>query len=90
LYTAENPNLKISWKFDEKNQLILLTVDQLQNQLFEFPLEIGVQSATARINQLTISKKTETFKIPVKGKPLNVIPDQSVSLLFEATVTQVK
>lgn len=90
LYTAENPSLKISWKYDEKKQLILITVDQLQNQLFEFPLDIAVQSATARIERLTISRKTETFTIPVKGKPLNIMPDLSTSLLFEATVTQMK
>jgi aminopeptidase N len=90
LYTPENPNLKISWKYDVKKQLILLTVVQLQDQLFEFPLDIAFQSASMRIEHLGISKKTETFKIPVKKKPLMVTPDPFTSLLFEAKITQVK
>ncbi len=90
LYTPENPRLKISWKYEEKKQQILLTVDQLQSQLFEFPLDIAVQSANARTDRLTITKKTETFKIPAKFKPLSVIADMNTSLLFEATISELK
>ena len=90
LYTPENPNLRITWKYDDKKQLILLTVDQLQNELFEFPLDIAVQSATAQVERLTIRNKTTTFNIPVEGEPLRVMADPFTSLLFEATITQVK
>lgn len=83
LYTPENPKLSINWKYEEKTKKVLVTITQLQNQLFELPLEIEINNKIEKVN---ISRQTETFTIPVSGRPRMLIPDPAVSLLFEANV----
>lgn len=89
LYKPENPQLKINWKYDDKEKQVLLTVEQLQKDVFVFPLDIKIEG-WARIEHLMINKKTETFRITVKKKPATVIADPNTSLLFEGTVTEIK
>jgi aminopeptidase N len=87
LYTPENPKLSINWKYEDKTKEVLLTITQLQGQLFELPLEIEISNKIEKIN---ISRQSETFTILVAAKPRSINPDPSVSLLFEATVTAEK
>ena len=85
LYKPENPKLKITWNYAEKEKLVLLTVEQLQKDVFVLPLDIGIDGLS-RAERLTVNKKTETFRIAVKKKPASVIADPNTSLLFESTV----
>lgn len=83
LYTPENPKLAIRWKYLEKERTIRLTVTQLQNRVFAFPLEISTGATSSEIKKISITQKTETFLLPVAGKPGSIIPDPNTSLLFE-------
>lgn len=87
LYTAENPKLDITWKYDERKKAVSINVTQLQNTLFEFPLEIGLLNKTEKI---TVSQKTATFSIPVSKNPGKPVIDPNTSLLFEASVNEIK
>lgn len=86
LYRGVNPRLKIGWKYDAVKHSISVTVEQLQNDPFRFPLEIAFGNTTTE--KLLISKKTETFNFPVKEKPVQVLADPNTSLLFEGTVEE--
>jgi aminopeptidase N len=92
LFTAGLPELKINWKYSEKQKAVAVTVEQLQQDLFQFPIEIGVAVASSkqRVEKLFITKKMETFSIPVKARPVRLIADPQVSLLFEGSLTELK
>lgn len=92
LHTPENPKLNITWKYDVKEKKVAITVEQLQNKVFEFPLEInlGVSSTKPQLKKLNITKKTETFSFPIGSSSLSIIADPYISLLFEGTVTAIK
>jgi len=84
LYTPGQPLLSITWKTD-KNKKLLIKVNQLQAKPFVFPLEIEIKSTAGKtkIEKLDISKKEETFTIPVTGQVTSIVADPKTSLLFE-------
>jgi aminopeptidase N len=90
LYTPGLPHLKISWKYLPKEKKISIKIDQLQADLFQFPLDIAITGTKSKTEKLMISKKSETFILPVKDKPLKVFADPFTSLLFNGSVTQAK
>jgi aminopeptidase N len=94
LYTAENPKLDIKWKYLEKEQKLSVTVKQLQQPIFQMPLQISIVTSpgmrTPRFYKIEISKQVETFLLPTGKKPLSVQPDMETSLLAEFSIAEVK
>ena len=93
LYTAALPKIAINWKYISKGKKVELTVDQTQkNMVFQFPLEIGIESAHTKgdIEKLFVSKKKETFILPVKERPQKIIADPYISLLYEGMIKELK
>ena len=89
LYSPGIPKLDVGWAYLAKEKKILVTVKQLQENAFAFPLELQLQSDTGN-NQLAIikiSKPEETFSVPAKEKISSVILDPNVSLLFEGRIS---
>ncbi len=82
-----NPTLNISWKWLASEQIISVTIDQLQGSLFSFPFEIGTGS---KVEKIQVTKKSETFRFKATAKPAVLIPDPNTSLLFEGVVHEVK
>src|SRR4029079_12061434 len=80
LFRGENPKLKLGWVYDAKTQAINISVEQLQNELFSFPLEVGWGNRTEKV---LVSKKLENFRIGTKTKVDNLVFDPNTSLLFE-------
>ena len=69
LYTAGHPKLNIDWKYDIAKRSIVLQIEQMQNNLFEFPLEIGFSDGNKTIIQSVEVKDKNTAKeIPLKYK----------------------
>jgi len=83
-----NPQLKISWKWLEAKKQVAVTVEQLQEQLFSFPLDILVKDKTAE--HLQVHNKTETFNISFSKKPSQLIVDPFTVLLAEFSVQETK
>jgi aminopeptidase N len=94
LYTPENLQLDISWKYNKTDKNISVTVKQLQpSGNFQFPLEFMVQETMGSVPKKitkTISKNEEIFLIPVLSKPVRFDADPMVSLLFAGTVKEIK
>ncbi len=90
LYKGMNPQLKISWKYNEAKRQADITVEQQQADLFRFPLEIELVSGKNSFHTLSVSRKTETFSIPVKARPQALKTDPQVSLLFEGEVLELR
>ncbi|MCW3120314.1 MAG: family peptidase [Chitinophagaceae bacterium] len=84
LYTAGQPQLNISWK-TAANKKLLITIKQLQESPFTFPLEIELHtnSGKTKIEKLNITKKEETFPLNVSEKIVKLVADPDINLLFE-------
>jgi aminopeptidase N len=85
LYSPGQPSLKITWK-QEGEKKVIVTVNQLQADLFSFPLEIGITTVPGKKRKelLTLSgKKEESFTLNVDEVVKNIVSDPDVNLLFE-------
>jgi aminopeptidase N len=94
LFTPENPQLGITWKYLEKGKQLTVTVKQLQKNIFDIPLQIAIPVGNGKpqIKTLQISRTIETFNIPVGRKPYlsaNSL-DPFTSLLYEASIKEEK
>jgi aminopeptidase N len=83
LYTPGIPKLEVKWSYN--NGAAAVTVTQTQKEIFQFPLEIALQtkSTNEKIISLNITKQTETFTIKSTEPIIKLGPDPSVNLLFE-------
>jgi aminopeptidase N len=92
LYTPGQPRLEVQWKYDLKNKTMLVTVKQLQKSLFQFPLEIQIQSGSGKSQweTLSVSKQDQPFSIPLKETPSRLYLDPKTSLLFEGSASMIK
>ena len=93
LFTAANPNLKINWNYNASSKKLNITTEQLQKgEAFQFPLEFGIYTEKGKpsLQKIAISKKSETFTLTLVTKPESIVADPNISLLFEATVSEIK
>jgi aminopeptidase N len=78
LYTPGDPQLSITWKYNEAKKVVELNIVQKQNSLFEFPLEVSVDGDMHVIN---IKDKNTLIVFAATGKPSSVIIDPNINLL---------
>jgi aminopeptidase N len=84
LHTAGQPVLSYSWKYNAGRRAVIVTVKQTQPGLFEFPLQIAAQTATdTSYGTLDVKSKINLLAIPVSNKPVNVVLDPHIDMLFE-------
>jgi aminopeptidase N len=82
LYVAGQPDLKISQEADGKSGKTVITIEQTQNYIFSFNLDVGVKdSKGSRI--ISVPVKERVTKISIKAEPgFELTPDPEVKLLF--------
>ncbi len=91
LYTPGQPKLNIEWKYNAAKKIVTIKIEQTQNKLFEFPLEIGFSNGNKTIVQsVSIKDKIATKEIPLNIIPMRIIADPNVNLLFEAEIKELK
>jgi aminopeptidase N len=93
LYSVGHPILNIEWKYDTIKKLVNISMVQLQETLFVFPMEIKLTSLTKDSNTtktLLIREKRSSIQIPVTSKPVGLLIDPGVNLLYEGKVTQLE
>ncbi len=92
LFANENPKLKITWKNLPKEKKIAITIEQSQNKLFDFPLELLLITGLRKNKEVKIrvSKKNETFSFSINEPLLQLDVDYKTSLLAEFSVNQAK
>jgi aminopeptidase N len=88
LYRAGHPKLEITWKYNPGKKAVVITVIQKQDELFFFPLDVKIGNELTK--QLGIMNRDTSITIPVKARPVTVVADPDVNLLFEGTVKEVK
>lgn len=83
LYTPGQPILNIDWKYDQSKKSVTINIKQAQDNLFEFPLEVGfVNGNKTVIKTFDIKDKTTKKVVLLKEEPEKIIVDPNVHLLF--------
>jgi aminopeptidase N len=86
LYTSGQPQLKWSWQYNADKKTVSITIDQQQAILFQFPLQVMVQSGNEVITKSTNITAVQTvITVPAENKPSRVMLDPNTNLLFEET-----
>lgn len=81
LYGVGQPIIEGEWSYKKKK--VIVNIDQIQDNLFEFPLEIGlVYGDRIEIHQVDVAGLTHTYSFEGK-KPDKVVLDPDIKLLFQ-------
>ena len=87
LFRSGHPVLEFSSAYDEKSKKITLTLSQRQQKaLFKFPLEIGIYypgKDQPFLEKVNIAEESQKFSFQADQKPLKIVLDPHVNLLFE-------
>lgn len=83
-YTVGQPQLNMQWTYNPSKKSVKIKVEQLQNSLFNFPLEIGLSIKNkSLVKRMIIKSKLTVREFPVSSKPDKIEMDPKVNLLFE-------
>lgn len=85
LFTAGHPELAIEKLIEEKTLLLSITQKQKNEYTFVFPLEVKLiyNDNTEELKTINISKRNETFTIPLRMSLKEIVYDPNIWLLFE-------
>ena len=86
IFQAGQPEILTPYRYDGGEKLIVLTVKQVQKNLFSFPLDIQFLDENKKVileKTLSISKAEEEFAFPVEGFPKSIKLDPKAYLLFK-------
>lgn len=81
LYRTGFPELDVSWKYDNQRKVLLVSVHQLQQESYHFPMEIACTGPGGQTVTLEIVEKNSQFTIPLQSAPFDVIADPGIKLL---------
>ncbi len=90
LFGSGYPNLAIAWKYNTKKRIATVNIRQLQDSVFEFPLELSFRSDdNNQLHSINIRERITTFDLPVKFYPGELVPDPYTSLLFTYSIDRI-
>jgi aminopeptidase N len=87
LYVAGEPVLKTEYTYNARNSQLVITVTQTQEHIFSFPLEIEIKGDNGNTKQvrLDVAEKVSRIEVSSTFKPIQIITDPQVKLLFRDT-----
>ncbi len=79
------PRLTGSWTYNNEKQQVEITIEQVQQPLFRFPLEIGIEekAGQARLERIEITDRKTQVALEAKSPPVRVSLDPRTVLLYE-------
>ena len=83
VYTAGQPVLDVKWNYNKKKKAISITITQVQENIFNFPLELMIDKSFFKT--ISIKDKITTFSIGYAAQPISITLDPKVNLLFSAS-----
>lgn len=83
LHVGGQPELRTEWTYDSVIGETEIVITQIQDYLFRFPLDLKIVTGNGeKIVRTECTEKITRLKINSGGKPVEVIPDPDVVLLF--------
>ena len=84
LMIPQNPELKVTWNYDRRSRKTVITVAQMQEYVFNFPLEISLVSGGEITPVVTeISQRETHISVDAPHPPDQVVTDPNIKLLFQ-------
>ena len=91
LYTPGHPVLQGKWKYEPTKKILTLTVRQTQDFLFQFPLQLAIKTGNnTTFKTIEIRNRSTNITVPLKFKPVSILMDPYINLLFEGYVEEEK
>ena len=86
LYTPGVPQVEIGWNYSAEKKKLVLSIRQLQEKEFTFPLQILVKSDSgkATVETVMVNQRSQVIELPVTTVVSDIVPDPETSLLFKA------
>ncbi len=89
IFRAGQPKLEVTWQYDSRLKQTKVTVEQKQESLYDFPLELGfVTGGPEQLEKVRISAKKQQFMVS-GAPPAGITLDPNTWLLFEGTIKQI-
>ena len=84
-YVPGHPMLDVTWRYDAAAGRLTVEVEQTQDVVFRFPLDIGIRNDAGhvRTETLNVTERSADFEIDVDTEPDGIVLDPDVWLLFE-------
>lgn len=83
------PEIKVDWNYS--NGKLSVTIEQLQSEKFEFPVEIGIRTNEGLlIKSVNMTSGRANISLALEGKPLSVGIDPNTRLLFKLAASSIK
>lgn len=91
LYTPGQPVIHGDWKFDQQKKTITIIIEQNQPQLFDFPIDVAIESnGKTIVRTIAVKNKTTVVTLPLKGNIASITLDPNVDVLYEGSMKQVE
>lgn len=83
VYESGHPKLDVAWQF--QNKMLALDINQTQNNLFKFPLDVKINytDGTSDMTTIQISEKSQHIKIPIQKSVSGIELDPNTWLFYE-------
>ena len=87
LYVTGQPDLKITKETGNKNGSIDVVIEQKQDQLFSFHLDLAVKDSKG-VRVVNVPVKDKITRVSVQAEPESeIVPDPDIKLLFRPILT---
>jgi len=86
VFQAGQPELKVDWKYDATKKQVEISIQQVQNTPFSFPLDVQVLDDGKKIvleKTISINKTQEQFFFPLTSNPKEIKLDPHAWLLYK-------
>ncbi|MEZ2336036.1 M1 family metallopeptidase [Mucilaginibacter sp. RCC_168] len=84
LHKAGHPDLNIGWHYDADKGSVSVSIEQKQDNLYEFPLDVAINGEVFHIQ---VKDKTTLAQFSVKTKPDAIVVDPNVNVLASFSIT---
>jgi len=79
------------WKYNPNKKVLTQTINQTQDFLFQFPLQLAIQGGDHTIfKPIDISNRITNITLLLNFKPKSILLDPDVNLLFEGYIAEEK
>jgi aminopeptidase N len=91
LYTKGHPMLQGKWKYASGKKVLTITINQTQDFLFQFPLQLAIQGGSHTIfKTFEIRNRSTNITVPLNFRPVSILMDPGINLLFEGNLEEEK
>jgi aminopeptidase N len=87
LYQPGIPVVAMTWQYHAAKRNVVISIEQKQKELFNFPVELLIQTAHGKMTRtITVNQRSTLVSILSKGTVTAIIPDPNYKLLWQQFV----